>query len=197
MVEGRTQRGRPKLKWKDGVMEDAKKLGEINWRNVTKKRDSLHKLRWRPWLKRGCCANDDDDDDDELQIRNHNFLYVRNADLHRDLKMEMVTAEIRRFARKHEERLLHHDNVDAIRLLDNCELQRRIKRTKPFQLISRTLTPTIRQCNTPTQQPIVSGKRTHVASALITVNTGPMQRKHTNWTGWTDGRRMQQVNLAT
>jgi hypothetical protein len=33
--------------------------------------------------------------------------------------MEMVTAEIRRFARKHEERLLHHDNVEAIQLLDN------------------------------------------------------------------------------
>ena len=46
--------------------------------------------------------------------------YVRNADLHRDLKMEMVTADIRRFARKHEERFLHHD-VEAIQLLDNSE----------------------------------------------------------------------------
>ena len=45
--------------------------------------------------------------------------YVRNADLHKDLKMEMVTAEIRRFARKHEERRLHHDNVEAIQLLDS------------------------------------------------------------------------------
>jgi hypothetical protein len=45
--------------------------------------------------------------------------YVRNAGLHRDLSMEMVTAEIRRFARKHEERLLHHDNVEAIQLLDS------------------------------------------------------------------------------
>ena len=36
--------------------------------------------------------------------------YVRNADLHRDLKIETVTAEIKRFARKHEERLLHHEN---------------------------------------------------------------------------------------
>jgi len=57
--------------------------------------------------------------------------YVRNTDLHRDLKMETVTAEIRRFLRKHEERLLHHDNVEAIQLLDNSELQRRLKRTKP------------------------------------------------------------------
>jgi hypothetical protein len=28
--------------------------------------------------------------------------------------MEMVTAEIKRFARKHEGRLHHHDNVEAI-----------------------------------------------------------------------------------
>ena len=108
--------------------------------------------------------------------------YVRNTDLHRDLKMEMVTAEIRRFARKHEERLLHH-NVEAIQLLDNSELQRRLTRTKPFELVSGTLTPNIRQCNTPTQPPIVSGKPTHVASAVIPVNNGPMQRKHTNWPG--------------
>jgi len=62
--------------------------------------------------------------------------YVRNTDLHSDLNMEMVTAEIRRFARKHEERLLHHDNVKAIQLFDNSELQRRLKRTTPFELVS-------------------------------------------------------------
>ena len=60
--------------------------------------------------------------------------YVRNVDLHRDLKMETVSAEIKRFARKHEERLYHHDNVEAIQLLDNSELLRRLKRTKPFEL---------------------------------------------------------------
>jgi hypothetical protein len=57
-----------------------------------------------------------------------------SLDLHRDLKMEMVTAEIKRFARKLEERLHHHDNVEAIQLLDNSELLRRLKRTKPFEL---------------------------------------------------------------
>jgi len=34
VVEGRKQRGRPKLRWDDGVMEDARKLGERNWRNA-------------------------------------------------------------------------------------------------------------------------------------------------------------------
>jgi hypothetical protein len=62
--------------------------------------------------------------------------YVRNADLHRDPKMETVTTEIRRFARRLEERLLHHDNVEAIQLLDNSELLRSLKRTKPFELVS-------------------------------------------------------------
>jgi hypothetical protein len=50
--------------------------------------------------------------------------------------MEMITAEIRRFARKHEERLLHHDNVEAIQLLANSELLRRFKRITPFELVS-------------------------------------------------------------
>ena len=49
--------------------------------------------------------------------------------------MEMVKAEIRRFARKHEERFLHHDNVEASQLLDNSELQRSLKRTNPFELV--------------------------------------------------------------
>jgi hypothetical protein len=48
--------------------------------------------------------------------------YIRNADPHRDLQMEMVTNEIDKFAKKREERLLHHFNVEAIHLLDNSEL---------------------------------------------------------------------------
>ena len=58
--------------------------------------------------------------------------YVRNADLHREFNMEMLGAEIKRFARKHEERFHHHGNVEAIQLLDNSELLRRLKRTKLF-----------------------------------------------------------------
>jgi thiazole synthase ThiGH ThiG subunit len=61
--------------------------------------------------------------------------YIKNTDLHRDLNMEMVTAAIRRFDRKHEERLHQHVNVEAIQLLDNSALMRRLKRTKPFQLV--------------------------------------------------------------
>jgi hypothetical protein len=44
--------------------------------------------------------------------------------------MENVTKGIGKFAKKHEERLLHHVNVEAIRLPDNSELVRRHKRKK-------------------------------------------------------------------
>jgi hypothetical protein len=40
VVEGRRQRGRPKLRLEEGVMEDARKLGERNWRNSARHRDS-------------------------------------------------------------------------------------------------------------------------------------------------------------
>jgi hypothetical protein len=46
VVEGRRQSGRPKLRWEDGVMEDARKLGDRNWRNAARNRDS-----WRRLLK--------------------------------------------------------------------------------------------------------------------------------------------------
>jgi len=58
--------------------------------------------------------------------------YIRNADLHRDLQMETVTNEIGKFATKQEEWLLHQVNVEAIQLLDNSELLRRLKRKKTF-----------------------------------------------------------------
>jgi len=46
--------------------------------------------------------------------------------------METVTNEIGKFAKKHEERLLHHVNVGAFQLLDNSEIVRRLKRKKNF-----------------------------------------------------------------
>lgn len=61
--------------------------------------------------------------------------YFRNADLHRDLRMETVNQEVARFAKKHEDRLHQHDNIEAIQLLDVHGLVRRLKRTKPFELV--------------------------------------------------------------
>ena len=52
---------------------------------------------------------------------------MRNADLHSDLQLEMITNEIEKFAEKNEERLLHI-NVEATQLLENSELVQRLKK---------------------------------------------------------------------
>jgi len=53
--------------------------------------------------------------------------------------MEIFMNEIGKFAKKHEERLLHHVNVEAIQLLDNSELVWRLKRKEPFELVQWSL----------------------------------------------------------
>jgi len=52
VVEGRSQRGRPKLRWEDSVAEDARKLGEKNWRNAARNGDS-----WQKLLKKALAQN--------------------------------------------------------------------------------------------------------------------------------------------
>ena len=61
--------------------------------------------------------------------------YVRNSDIHRDLKIATVSEEIAKCAKKHEQRLHSHPNVEIIQLLDNGDELRRLKRTKPLDLI--------------------------------------------------------------
>ena len=53
VVEGRRQRGRPKLRWEDGGTEDARKLGESNWRNAARNRDSWQKLLKKALAQKG------------------------------------------------------------------------------------------------------------------------------------------------
>jgi hypothetical protein len=53
VVEGRRQRGRPKLRWEDGVMDDARKLGERNWRTGARNRDSWQKLLRKALAQKG------------------------------------------------------------------------------------------------------------------------------------------------
>jgi hypothetical protein len=54
--------------------------------------------------------------------------YIRKNDLHRDLLVNFVSSEIQRFAQKLEERLRHHVNIEAIQLLDNVDIVRRLQR---------------------------------------------------------------------
>jgi uncharacterized protein YeeX (DUF496 family) len=62
--------------------------------------------------------------------------YVRYSDLHRDLGIETVTDIIAKFAKSHEERLQDHINIEASRLLNVNNITRRLKRKKPFELVT-------------------------------------------------------------
>ena len=53
VVQGRRQRGRPKLRWKDGMMEDARKLGERNWRNTARNKDSWQNVLNKALAQKG------------------------------------------------------------------------------------------------------------------------------------------------
>lgn len=57
--------------------------------------------------------------------------YIRNSDLHKDLSIPLVVQEIR-FSGKHDARLQHHSNPEALQLLENQYLVLRLKRTKHF-----------------------------------------------------------------
>jgi hypothetical protein len=49
--------------------------------------------------------------------------------------VDVVTSEIQRFAQKQVRRLRQHENVEAIQLLDNMDIVRRLQRKKPFELV--------------------------------------------------------------
>ena len=49
--------------------------------------------------------------------------------------METVDSVIKKYAQSHEQRLRRHINVEALRLLNHDGLVRRLKRTKPFELV--------------------------------------------------------------
>jgi hypothetical protein len=62
--------------------------------------------------------------------------YYRNDHLHRDLKIPTIRQGIQWFAERHERRLYNHVNTEVLQLLDNSNLNRRLKRIKPFELCS-------------------------------------------------------------
>jgi hypothetical protein len=51
-------------------------------------------------------------------------------------KLENFKAIVIRFAEMHERRLHNHENTEVLQLLVNTNLNRRLKRIKPFELCS-------------------------------------------------------------
>jgi hypothetical protein len=63
--------------------------------------------------------------------------YARNSDIHRDLRVETVASIVTRHAISHGNRLHHHVNEEASRLLTVQHLIRPLKRTEPFELVKQ------------------------------------------------------------
>jgi uncharacterized protein YeeX (DUF496 family) len=61
--------------------------------------------------------------------------YIRNSDLHRDLRIETVRDIIAKFTKSHEKRLQDHINIEVSRLLNVNNITRWLKRTKQFELV--------------------------------------------------------------
>jgi hypothetical protein len=52
-LEDTRRRGRPKLRWEDGVDKDVKALGERNWRNIARDREIWQKLLRKAMAQKG------------------------------------------------------------------------------------------------------------------------------------------------
>jgi hypothetical protein len=61
--------------------------------------------------------------------------YIRKDNLHKDLDVATVDSVIKQYAQRHEQRLRRHINVEALQLLHDDGLVRRLQRTKPFELV--------------------------------------------------------------
>jgi hypothetical protein len=78
VAEGKRQRGRPKLRWEDGVMDDARKLGEKTGGTLQGIRTASRSFWRRSGLKQGCCANDDDHHDISSSASHITFPFLRS-----------------------------------------------------------------------------------------------------------------------
>lgn len=70
-----------------------------------------------------------------LRLITNAYRYVTNEELHNDLSIKWVHEVTQEYARNHERRLSRHTNVEVIQLLDNAQEIRRLKRTKPHELL--------------------------------------------------------------
>jgi hypothetical protein len=61
--------------------------------------------------------------------------YIRNDNLHKALDVATVDSVNKQYVQRHEQRLHRHINVEAVQLLHNDGLVRRLQRTKPFELV--------------------------------------------------------------
>jgi hypothetical protein len=123
-----------KLRWKEHVEKKIEELHikyrKVNWllggksqlstQNKILVYDQIMKPVWTYGLQLwGCASNNSIQKIQKFQNKVLRGIvnapwYARNSNIHCDLGIRMVTAEIKRTAKKHEDRLHQHTNVEAI-----------------------------------------------------------------------------------
>lgn len=145
-----------KLKWKAHVANKKKaleiKYRELKWLIGRKSLLSIsNKLMiykqvlkpiWLYGIQLWGCANESTIQ--SIQLLQNKILrdivkapwYIRNSDIHRDLKISTVREEIQQVADNYEKRLHHHKNPEIPKLME-ANITRRLNRYKPFDLKRR------------------------------------------------------------
>lgn len=146
-----------KLTWKDHINKKRDEL-DIKYRNLswligrnsvlsTDNKLLIYKQTLKPLWQYGiqlwgCASNSNIEKIQRFQNKAMRSAvnapwFVRNSDLHRDLKMKTVKEEISNHAQKHAMRLQQHTNPEALKLLDYSNQFRRLQRFKPHDLLTR------------------------------------------------------------
>lgn len=146
-----------KLNWREHIRKKAKEIGikvkKMNWLLGRNSRLQIHnkvllyKQIVRPVWAYGCqlwgCSKNSNIR--IIQTLQNKILrqilgapwYMRNEDIRKELGIPTVKEYIREVAEKYEVRVMNHVNEEAVMLMDNNYVIRRLNRRKPFELPCR------------------------------------------------------------
>jgi len=143
-----------KLRWKEHIKKKGEEIKirtrEMNWLIGRKSKLPIHnkillynqiiKPIWMYGIQLWGCAKKSNRC--VIQRKQNNILrcmvdapwYVRNSIIHKDLGIPEVDEEIKKIAKRHDKRLQDHPNLEARSILQSYGFERRLKRTKTFEL---------------------------------------------------------------
>lgn len=146
-----------KLKWKEHVKKKHEELKlknrKLTWligrkstlplQNKLMVYNQILKPVWTYGIQLwGCASNDTLDIIQRFQNKVLRDMvrapwFIRNSDLHRDLKVNTVRQEVQYFAKQHKQKLEEHSNELIPQLLDSNQIPRRLNRIQPLDLMRR------------------------------------------------------------
>lgn len=74
-----------------------------------------------------------------LRVITNAYRYVTNEEIHQDLSIKLINEVIQEYAINHEKRMHEHVNVEVLQLLDHAQDIRRLRRVKPYELVTEVI----------------------------------------------------------